>query len=126
MVNKSGRSNYPPHYKTVRLPVQSKRPGKWYHTFGAGLETAILNNSLKHDSPVLDWCASNAVVTQDPAGARKIAKDKSYDRVDGLVALCMALGLSNREPPAFESVYSDRGIITLSAWHCLSEAPPNA
>jgi len=79
------------------------------------LETAILNNSLKHDSPVLDWCASNAVVTQDPAGARKIAKDKSYDRVDGLVALCMALGLYNREPPAFQSVYGERGVITLSA-----------
>jgi phage terminase large subunit-like protein len=79
------------------------------------LETAILNNSLKHDSPVLDWCASNTVVTQDPAGARKIAKDKSYDRVDGLVALCMALGLFNREPPAFQSVYGERGVITLSA-----------
>jgi phage terminase large subunit-like protein len=79
------------------------------------LETAILDGSLRHDSPVLDWNASNAVVTQDPAGARKIAKDKCYDRVDGLVSLCMALGLYNREPPPFESVYAARGIITLSA-----------
>ena len=79
------------------------------------LGTAILNNSLRHDSPVLDWCASNAVVTQDPAGARKIAKDKCYDRVDGLVALVMALGLYNREPQAFQSVYGERGIITLTA-----------
>jgi len=79
------------------------------------LETAILDGSLRHDSPVLDWNASNAVVTQDPAGARKIAKDKSFDRVDGLVALTMALGLYNREPPPFESVYGERGIITLSA-----------
>lgn len=92
--------------------------GQGYKDMGPAvdhLETAILNNSLKHDSPVLDWNASNAVVTQDPAGARKIAKDKSYDRVDGLVALSMALGLLGREPPAFQSVYNDRGIITLSA-----------
>jgi phage terminase large subunit-like protein len=92
--------------------------GQGYKDMGPAvdaLETAILNNSLKHDSPVLDWCASNAVVTQDPAGARKIAKDKCYDRVDGLVALCMALGLFNREPPAFQSVYGERGVITLSA-----------
>jgi hypothetical protein len=33
----------------------------------------------------------------------------------GLVALMMALGLHNQEPPALQSVYTERGIITLSA-----------
>lgn len=79
------------------------------------LETAVLSGSLLHDSPVLDWNASNAVVVQDPAGARKIAKDKSYERVDGLVSLAMALGLMGREPAQSESVYSKRGLILLSA-----------
>ncbi len=78
------------------------------------LETAVIDESLKHNSPVLDWCASNSVVTQDPAGARKIAKDKSYDRVDGMVALAMAIGLYNREPAEVESVYnSGRGLLTI-------------
>lgn len=63
------------------------------------LETAILEGKLQHGGhPVLTWCCSNAVVQVDPAGARKIAKDKSLDRVDGLVALCMAIGLHAREP----------------------------
>ncbi|MCG7985658.1 MAG: terminase large subunit [Candidatus Thiodiazotropha lotti] len=78
------------------------------------LETAIVNKTLRHDSPVLDWMASNAVVVSDPAGARKIAKDKSYEKVDGIVALAMALGLYLREPPRLESVYSERGILTIS------------
>lgn len=63
------------------------------------LETAILARKLRHGGhPVLRWCASNAVVQVDPAGARKIAKDKSLDRVDALVALTMAIGLHAREP----------------------------
>ena len=49
------------------------------------------------------------------AGARKIANDKSYDRVDGMVTLGIALGLYHREPPECQSVYADRGVITLSA-----------
>jgi len=78
------------------------------------METAILNKQLRHDSPVLDWCASNAVTVQDPAGARKIAKDKSIERVDGLVALTMAIGLYNREPPPFECVYGpERGLLSI-------------
>jgi len=36
-------------------------------------------------------CALNAVVDQDPAGNRKMAKDKSSGRIDGAVALAMAL-----------------------------------
>ena len=38
----------------------------------------------------------------DPAHGLKIAKDKSIDRVDGLVALAMAIGLYNREPAPIE------------------------
>ena len=63
------------------------------------LETLILGAKLRHGgNPVLLWNVSNAVVVLDPAGARKISKDKSRDRVDGLVALAMAIGLQAREP----------------------------
>lgn len=74
------------------------------------LETAVLRGQLRHNNPVLDWCASNAVTVQDPAGARKIAKDKSNDRVDGIVALAMAIGLHQREPEQQPSVYESRGL----------------
>jgi len=77
------------------------------------LESSILNQHLMHDgNPVLTWCASNAVAVQDPAGARKLDKAKSYDRVDALIALVMAVGLYHREPPKEESVYSARGVIS--------------
>jgi phage terminase large subunit-like protein len=67
------------------------------------LETLVLAAKLRHGgNPVLAWNTSNAVVVQDPAGARKIAKDRSRDRVDGLVALCMAVGLYSREPEPVE------------------------
>ena len=61
------------------------------------LESAVLNGALAHgDHPVLTMCAANAVVHMDPAGNRKLAKDRSRDKIDGLVALVMAIGLAAR------------------------------
>ena len=65
------------------------------------LEAAILDRRLKHGShPVLTWNCWNAVVEIDPTGARKIDKAKSTERVDGMVALTMAVGLAARSPKA--------------------------
>lgn len=65
------------------------------------LEAAILDRKLRHNGhPVLTWNAWNAVVEIDPAGARKIDKAKSTERVDGMVALAMAIGLHARTPKA--------------------------
>lgn len=65
------------------------------------LEAEILNKRLAHgDQPVLKMCAANAVVESDPAGNRKLAKNKSAGRIDGMVALTMALGaVPAQEPP---------------------------
>ena len=63
------------------------------------LEAAILDRRLKHGShPVLTWNAWNCVVEIDPAGARKLDKAKSSERIDGMVALTMAVGLAARSP----------------------------
>ncbi len=60
------------------------------------LETLISNDQLRHNNnPVMTWCAANAVVVSDPAGNRKIAKDKATGRVDGIVAALMAIGKTN-------------------------------
>jgi phage terminase large subunit-like protein len=56
------------------------------------LESCVINGMLRTGGhPVLTMCALNAVVDQDPAGNRKLAKDKSSGRIDGAVALAMAL-----------------------------------
>ncbi|MFA7281791.1 MAG: terminase TerL endonuclease subunit [Sterolibacterium sp.] len=67
------------------------------------LEAAILDRKLCHGAhPVLTWNCWNAVVEIDPAGARKIDKAKSTERVDGMVALVMAIGLHGRQPKTVE------------------------
>jgi phage terminase large subunit-like protein len=56
------------------------------------LETLGLNGKLVHgDNPVLTMCMSNAVVVGDPSGNRKFDKSKSTSRIDGVVAMVMAL-----------------------------------
>lgn len=64
------------------------------------LERHVAETLLRHGgNPVLNMCASNAVVTRDPAGARKLDKGKATGRIDGLVALAMALQVSGRHEP---------------------------
>lgn len=59
------------------------------------LEAELLNGRIAHGGhPVLQMCAANAVVKSDPAGNRKLAKDKSAGRIDGMVALAMAVGVA--------------------------------
>lgn len=59
------------------------------------LESALLTQGIAHGGhPVLTMCAANAVVVPDPAGNRKLAKHKSRGRIDGMVALAMAMSVA--------------------------------
>jgi phage terminase large subunit-like protein len=59
------------------------------------LESAILNGKLAHGGhPVLTMCAANATVWGDKAGNRKLDKMKSHGRIDGMVALAMAMSVA--------------------------------
>lgn len=60
------------------------------------LERLVAERSLRHGgNPLLNMCAANAIAVRDPAGNRKLDKMKSSGRIDGLVALAMALGASS-------------------------------
>ncbi|WP_122519190.1 terminase large subunit [Pannonibacter phragmitetus] len=64
------------------------------------LERCVAEKLLRHGgNPVLNMCAANAVITRDPAGSRKLDKSKATGRIDGLVALAMALQMSGRHEP---------------------------
>ena len=77
------------------------------------LETAILNRELKHpNNPILTWNVANAVIEMDPAGGRKISKNRSREKVDGLVSLVMAMGLHGREPKARALEFSGPLVLT--------------
>jgi phage terminase large subunit-like protein len=59
------------------------------------LETALLNEQLAHGgNPVLTMCMANARVEKDAAGNRKLNKAKATGRIDGAVALAMAIGVA--------------------------------
>jgi phage terminase large subunit-like protein len=72
-----------------------------------------LARKLRHGgNPVLRWMANNMVVKQDPAGNLKPDKGKSREKIDGMVALVMALDRATRNK---ETVYEERGLLTLES-----------
>jgi len=77
------------------------------------LEKIILGHKLAHgNNPVLNWMADNLVARTDPAGNIKPDKEKSLEKIDGMVALIMALDRATRHTVE-ESVYEERGILGL-------------
>ncbi|WP_035690219.1 terminase large subunit [Bradyrhizobium elkanii] len=75
--------------------------GQGYRDMGPAidaLELAVIERKLIHPhNPCLTWNMANAVATMDPAGNRKLDKDKARFRIDGAVALAMMLGLRSRD-----------------------------
>jgi len=60
-----------------------------------------LEERLHHaDNPVLRWMCDNLVVRMDPAGNVKPDKEKSTEKIDGMVALVMALDRATRHLPS--------------------------
>jgi phage terminase large subunit-like protein len=56
------------------------------------LESLVLGRKLRHGNhPVLAMCIANAIVERDAAGNRKLSKRRSTGRIDGAVALAMAI-----------------------------------
>jgi len=78
--------------------------GQGFQSFSPALdvlEAELLNGRIAHGgNPLLTWCAANAVTAKDPAGNRKLDKQKATGRIDGLVALAMAMGVASKAEEA--------------------------
>ncbi len=62
--------------------------------------------------PPLRWMADNLYVSTDAAGNIKPNKQKATDRIDGVVALIMALDRAIRNEGALpDSVYDTRSLL---------------
>lgn len=73
-----------------------------------------LERKIAHGgNPVLRWMMDNIFIKQDPAGNIKPDKEKSTERIDGVVALIMALDRAIRNQGSGGSVYDERGILIL-------------
>ena len=72
------------------------------------LMTKILRKEINHGgNPVLAWMAANAVAVSDPAGNIKLSKKDSTGKIDGIIALVMALDRLEAAKDESASVYSD-------------------
>lgn len=72
-----------------------------------------LEKKISHGgNPVLRWMMDNIYVKTDPAGNIKPDKEKSTERIDGSVALVMALDRAIRNENR-DSVYDNRGILII-------------
>ena len=80
------------------------------------LEDLLLEGRIRHGNhPVLTMCAANTRVVKDPAGNRKFDKMKSTGRIDGLVALGMALNWTQETEDdgqgSIEELYASEPIV---------------
>jgi len=109
-------------WNATQLATQLQGDGADVVFFGQGfasmsaptkeLEKSILANRIQHGSnPVLRWNIKNAAAEIDAAGNVKLSKKKSSDRIDGAIALIMAMGIADSAPIKKPSVYESRGVL---------------
>ena len=90
-------------WNATQIATQLQGDGFETFSFGQGfasmsgpskeLEKLLLGREICHgDNPVLRWMASNVAIEMDAAGNIKPSKKKSTERIDGIVALIMAIG----------------------------------
>ena len=74
----------------------------------------VLEKKIAHGgNEVLEWMVDNIYIKTDPAGNIKPDKEKSTEKIDGAIAMIMALDRAIRHGGQQESVYNERGIIVL-------------
>lgn len=90
-------------WNATQISTQLQEEGLTVALFGQGfasmaapcreLERLVMGAQLAHGgNAVLRWMAANCAAAQDPAGNLKPDKARSTEKIDGIVALLMALG----------------------------------
>lgn len=111
-------------WNATQLTTQLQGDGFTMVPFGQGfvsmaaptkeLEKLLLSDRLAHGgNPVARWMASNVAVRTDPAGNLKPDKEKSSEKIDGIVALVMGLGRAIVQIDDGTSIYTTRGLLTV-------------
>lgn len=112
-------------WNATQIAVEIAAEGLNAEMFGQGfasmsapskeLERLVLDTRLDHGGhPVLRWCAQNVSVATDPAGNIKPNREnKRVQRIDGIVAAVMGLGVAMGQEIAKPSVYAGRGLLIL-------------
>lgn len=109
-------------WNSTQLQTQLLGDGLTVVQFGQGfasmtaptkeLEKLVVSGRLRHAGhPVLRWMAGNCMVENDAAGNLKPSKKKSSEKIDGIVALTMALGRAIVSEGDGQSVYETQGLV---------------
>jgi phage terminase large subunit-like protein len=90
--------------------------GQGYRSMSAPtkeLEKMVLKKEINHlNNPVLRWQCENVSIQTDPADNIKINKQRSSEKVDGMIALVMSIGEMLTDEHEGDSIYDDRGLLT--------------
>ena len=77
------------------------------------LERLVYSGKIKHPAdPVLDWMMGNVCAKEDVKENIFPRKEFPENKIDGVVALIMALGKAISDQEEADSVYESRGILT--------------
>jgi phage terminase large subunit-like protein len=101
------KAGFPEHKLPGQSSSKDEKSEQIFVEFGQGtqsmspalrdLEGAIKEKEIAHgDHPVLAMCAACAVIDAKDDANRKLSKNKSSGRIDGLVALTMAMGVAGQ------------------------------
>lgn len=92
--------------KSISVPLDEQGKPQdnplWMPSSVQELENAVVEGRIRVCfNPMLRWNASSVVIRHDPAGTNNkiFDKAKSIQRIDGIVALAMAVGLAKANPP---------------------------
>lgn len=106
--------------------IDLQNEGMMFNPFGQGygsmsaptkeFEKAVLTGKVEHfGNPVLRWMLASTVIKTDPAGNIKPDKEKSVQKIDGIVASIMALGeWMTAQAEDDTNPYEQRGLLTLN------------
>ena len=104
-------------WNSTQISTQLESDGHQVFGFGQGFasmsapckkfETLVASKKIYHGgNPVLRWNAANVSAKTDPAGNIKPDKEKSTEKIDGIVASIMALGRAMVHDDAGPSIMS--------------------
>ena len=110
-------------WNASQLVIQLQDEGLLMDGFGQGyrsmsaptkeFEKLVLGKQIIHNNnPAMNWMVNNVQIIEDPAGNVKCARNKSKEKIDGVIASIMALGNFMTEEE-LDSVYDNRGLLIL-------------
>lgn len=94
--------------------VQVRQGAKTFNPPMKALERHLRAGTLDHGGhPVLSWMASNVVARRDPNDNMAPDRKNSQEKIDGIVAMLMGMGLQMLDQSSDENPYNARDLVSI-------------